>query len=425
MADAIRVCVRVRPTSDTGSCGGDGSSGSNVWDVEGNTIRYHGGGGGLEEGYAAAAHTVDSVCGVESGTQALYDSCVRDLIECVTEGINGTVFAYGQTGSGKTYTMSGSAEEPGVVPMAVGDIFAAVDRQQESREFLLRCSYMEIYNEEINDLLSGPNATGGKKLQVLETNGVPYVAGLTEEVVTSPEHVMEVLARGDRSRRVGSTNMNARSSRSHSLFRMVVESRDIDDIDAVKVSTLMLVDLAGSERLSKTGATGGRAREGVFINKSLLTLSNVITKLSEIESSGAALEGHVHVPYRDSKLTRILQPSLGGNARTTIICAVNPSREHAEETVGTLRFATRAKKVQNSAVVNEVVNEAALLCRQKREIESLRMQLKQANSANSADAAAGGPLDKEFEDQIRALRNALLEKDQVRSFPLTLLFHTF
>ena len=387
-SDAVRVVVRVRPVSRTTPVAWRVSSSNTIAAVE-----------SADADAASVIFSVDDVVASRESTRGLYDRAVADLARDVTKGINATVFAYGQTSSGKTYTMrGGEASEPGVMCLAVQDVFDAVEADI-SREYLIRCSYMEIYNEEIKDLLCPMSG----RLQVHEAvdRGV-YVAGLTEEVVSSAGHVMEILDRGERERHVGSTNMNARSSRSHSLFRMVVESRELDDVDAVKVSTLMLVDLAGSERLNKTGAAGARAREGAFINKSLLTLSNVITKLSEVGQMDEHAAQHVHVPYRESKLTRILQPSLGGNARTAVICAVNPSREHYDETVGTLRFATRCGKVRNAAVVNEVVNEAALLCRQKREIESLRQQLEARG-----DAALSN-----LDDEVRALRNALLEKDQ-------------
>ncbi|KAK2080136.1 hypothetical protein QBZ16_002532 [Prototheca wickerhamii] len=216
---------------------------------------------------------------------------------------------------------------------------------------------------------------------------------------------MPLLEEGERHRHVGETKMNKNSSRSHTIFRMVVESRSTagggevedspDDFGAIRVSSLTLVDLAGSERIAKTGAEGQRAREGAAINKSLLTLGTVINRLSEAGASGSG-----HVPYRDSKLTRILQPALGGNARTAIICAVTPAAPHVEETHSTLRFACRAKRVVNNATVNEVLSDAAVLKRQAREIEELRGILQREGAGADVEA------------QINSLRAELLRKEQ-------------
>ncbi|EFJ10522.1 hypothetical protein SELMODRAFT_127882 [Selaginella moellendorffii] len=336
---------------------------------------------------------IDSVFGTEEKTVELYDAHTKAIISSAVKGINGTVFAYGQTSSGKTYTMRGSPGEPGIVPLSVLDVFANIQKA-EDREFLLRVSYMEIYNEEINDLLAPEN----RKLQVHENieRGI-FVAGLREEIVSCPEQVLQLLDFGEAHRHVGETNMNVYSSRSHTIFRMVIESRDrsqddaLQTCDAVRVSVLNLVDLAGSERVAKTGAEGARLKEGSHINKSLMTLGTVINKLSEgIESQGG------HVPYRDSKLTRILQPALGGNARTVIICNVTPAMVHVDETKGTLQFASRAIRVTNCAQVNEIVTDAALLKRQKREIEELRKKLQDNHSEH-------------LEEEVLSLRNDMLK----------------
>ena len=257
---------------------------------------------------------------------------------------------------------------------------------------------MQLYNEDINDLLAPENC----KLPVHESkeSGI-YVAGLREDIVSCPDQVLDLLAEGESHRHVGETKMNKNSSRSHTIFRMVIESRSTSsvgesaDVGAIRVSALTLVDLAGSERIAKTGAEGQRAKEGAAINKSLLTLGTVINKLSE----GVAAAGG-HIPYRDSKLTRILQPSLGGNAKTAIICAITPAAQHVEESHSTLRFACRAKRVVNNATVNEVLSDAAVLKRQAKEIEDLRSALQ--SSGNAA----------QIEDEINRLRAELLRNDQ-------------
>eukprot|EP00899_Mesostigma_viride_P025541 jgi/Mesvir1/6171/Mv00864-RA.2 len=263
---------------------------------------------------------------------------------------------------------------------------------------------MEIYNEDINDLLV-PKST---KLQVHETieRGV-FVAGLREEIVTCAQDVMALMTQGEENRHFGKTNMNEASSRSHTIFRMVIESRERAEDDfsnveetgceAVRVSTLNLVDLAGSERISKTGAEGLRMKEGAHINKSLMYLGQVIKKLAEgVEKHGG------HINYRDSKLTRILQNALGGNSKTAIICCVSPAVANLEETKSTLLFAERAKKVTTSAHVNEVLTDEALMRRQKKEIQELRKQLQ---------ATLGG---KEVEQEINRLRQGMLEMEQDR-----------
>eukprot|EP00026_Physarum_polycephalum_P000195 Phypoly_transcript_00195.p1 GENE.Phypoly_transcript_00195~~Phypoly_transcript_00195.p1 ORF type:complete len:2011 (-),score=530.90 Phypoly_transcript_00195:36-5696(-) len=256
--------------------------------------------------------------------------------------------------------------------MAIRDIFSHIE--SSNREFLLRVSYMEIYNEVIQDLLN-PEAKNLKIHEDIE-KGI-YVGGIKEAIVVSAEQVLALMQSGEDRRHVGATNMNEHSSRSHTIFRMVIESRerstggDRKSVDgAVKVSMLNLVDLAGSERIAHTGAEGIRQKEGGHINKSLLALSTVIAKLSEGKSQ-------VHIPYRDSKLTRILQTALGGNARTAIICTVTPAAVHQEETLSTIKFATRAKNIKNKPVINEVVDEATMLRKYKDEIHALKQQLAQ------------------------------------------------
>ncbi|XP_052877556.1 kinesin-like protein KIN-7O isoform X2 [Gossypium arboreum] len=263
-------------------------------------------------------------------------------------------------------------------------------------------SYMEIYNEEINDLLAPEH----RKLQIHESieRGI-YVAGLREEIVASPQQVLDLMEFGESHRHIGETNMNLHSSRSHTIFRMIIESRDrtedgggdsVSSCDAVRVSVLNLVDLAGSERAAKTGAEGVRLKEGSHINKSLMTLGTVIKKLSE----GAESQGG-HVPYRDSKLTRILQPALGGNANTAIICNITLAQIHADETKSSLQFASRALRVTNCARVNEILTDAALLKRQKKEIEELRAKLQGSRSEH-------------LEEEILNLRNTLLQSEVER-----------
>ncbi|KAJ6871998.1 hypothetical protein NC651_031175 [Populus alba x Populus x berolinensis] len=391
--EKICVAIRVRPPVTVSE---DTTINGTYWKVEENRISLHKSHGSPISGVSYAFdHVFDESC----TNSRVYELLTKDLILAAVDGFNGTVFAYGQTSSGKTFTMNGSQNDGGIIHRAVKDIFEKIHMISE-REFLIRVSYMEIYNEEINDLFAVEN----QKLSIHESleRGV-FVAGLKEEIVSDGEQVLKLIEGGEVNRHFGETNMNARSSRSHTIFRMVIESKrkdanssgDYSSSDAVRVSVLNLVDLAGSERIAKTGAGGVRLKEGKYINKSLMILGNVINKLSE----GAKQRGHI--PYRDSKLTRILQPALGGNAKTSIICTVAPEELHIEETKGTLQFASRAKRITNCAQVNEILSDAALLKRQKLEIEELRKKLQ-------------GSRAEVLEQEILKLRNDMLKYELER-----------
>ncbi|XP_047946706.1 kinesin-like protein KIN-7O isoform X1 [Salvia hispanica] len=377
--ERIHVSVRARPLSAE-------DAKASPWRISGNSIYI--------PNQPTTKFDFDQIFGEDCRTQDVYNARTRDIVEAAVRGFNGTVFAYGQTSSGKTHTMRGSKSEPGVIPLAIHDLFCII-QQEMDREFLLRMSYLEIYNEEINDLLAPEH----RRLQIHESieRGI-FVAGLREEIVASAEQILELMEFGESHRHVGETNMNTYSSRSHTIFRMIIESRQTTDdsgaelpCDAVRVSVLNLVDLAGSERAAKTGAEGVRLKEGSHINKSLMILGTVIKKLSEgTESQGG------HVPYRDSKLTRILQPALGGNSNTGIICNITLAQIHADETKSSLQFASRALHVTNCAHVNEILTDAALLKRQKKEIEELRAKLQGLHSEH-------------LEEEILNLRNTLLK----------------
>ena len=319
------------------------------------------------------------------------------------EGYHGTVFAYGMTGTGKTFSMQGTATSPGVIPLAITDIFSFI-RETPHREFLLRVSYLEIYNEKIHDLLSAPVNSGAPapqqeeiKLREDSKRGV-YATPLKEEIVQSPTQLLRVIARGDHARRTSSTQFNARSSRSHAVVQIVVESRERVPAGSsqdkrsgiapggVRVSTLSLIDLAGSERAADDKE---RRTEGAHINKSLLTLGNIISKLSETkDKQGNPIdkEGR-HLPYRDSKLTRLLQPALSGNSLVSILCTiqlVSGINASSGETLNTLKFAARAKNniVSHAQKAEEAYGAGGgdsgsrvLLERYRMEIQSLRGQL--------------------------------------------------
>ncbi|KAL9700764.1 hypothetical protein quinque_004205 [Culex quinquefasciatus] len=309
-------------------------------------------------------------------TRELFDRVCRPVLLASLNGINGTIFAYGQTSSGKTYTMMGDETEPGVVPLAAREIFREIELNKD-RQFLIRVGYIEIYNEKIFDLLDRSN---NANLKVFENSCGDVSVNYKEMITNCPEQVMQHLEEGNKVKRIGDTNMNERSSRSHTIFRITIESREIgrtqdNENDAVQISTLNLVDLAGSERADQTGATGSRLKEGAHINKSLLSLSCVIQKLSE------NAENQKFINYRDSKLTRILQASLGGNAVTSMICNITPAA--FEESYSTLCFANRAKNIKNKPKVNEVLSEAAMMKRLEKEIKRLQEELRSEQSKNS------------------------------------------
>lgn len=314
--------------------------------------------------------TFDSVYGWGSKQNDIYDDAVRPLVESVLRGFNGTIFAYGQTGTGKTYTMQGVSNDPegrGVIPNSFQHVFTQISRTQ-NQKYLVRSSYLEIYQEEIRDLLCKDN---NKKLELKENPelGV-YVKDLSSVVTKNATEIEHVMNLGNQSRSVGFTNMNERSSRSHAIFLITVECSEVgpDGEDRIRVGKLNMVDLAGSERQSKTGAKGKRLKEAAKINLSLSALGNVISALVDGKST--------HIPYRDSKLTRLLQDSLGGNAKTVMVATVGPSHKNFEESLATLRYASRAKNIKNKPRVNENPKDA-LLREFQEEIARLKAQLEE------------------------------------------------
>ncbi|KAL8754146.1 MAG: hypothetical protein Q9184_005207, partial [Pyrenodesmia sp. 2 TL-2023] len=269
---------------------------------------------------------------------------MASTVDDILNGYNGTVFAYGQTGAGKSYTMMGAdiddQEQKGIIPRIVEQMFESILRSPGNIEYTVRVSYMEIYMEKIRDLLVPQN----DNLPVHEekSRGV-YVKGLLEIYVSSVQEVYEVMRRGGAARATAATNMNQESSRSHSIFVVTITQKNVETGSA-KSGQLFLVDLAGSEKVGKTGASGQTLEEAKKINKSLSALGMVINSLTDGKST--------HIPYRDSKLTRILQESLGGNSRTTLIINCSPSSYNDQETVSTLRFGVRAKAIKNKAKIN-------------------------------------------------------------------------
>ncbi|KAI0164704.1 kinesin-domain-containing protein [Xylariaceae sp. FL1272] len=426
----VIVSVRVRPDA-----GGSNGNSEGEWMVDGrkSLVAYRGKEGG--------DYYYDNVFTTHDNNSRVYDHSAKRLVRRVMEGYHGTVFAYGMTGTGKTFSMQGTASSPGVIPLAITDIFSYI-RETPSREFLLRVSYLEIYNERIHDLLSMPTGNGAGaggaqeeiKLREDSNRGV-YATPLKEEIVQSPTQLLRVIARGDQARRTASTQFNARSSRSHAVVQIVVESRERMPGGSgenkrsalapggVRVSTLSLIDLAGSEKAAETKE---RRQEGSHINKSLLTLGTVISKLSEHkekEGKGVEKDSTKHLPYRDSKLTRLLQGALSGNSLVSILCTIQTgsagsaasANTHATETINTLKFASRAK---NSIVSHAKRSEEALgaggeggarvlLERYRMEILELRQQLDSQAKANSAKS--------EEEDTARDVEEELAREKEAEA----------
>ncbi|KJE90260.1 kinesin, variant 2 [Capsaspora owczarzaki ATCC 30864] len=299
----------------------------------------------VDEAGVPQSFAFDRVFDPLTSQQQVYEYAVKSIVEDVLKGYNGTVFAYGQTSSGKTFTMEGPDIDDerfkGVIPRIIENMFDYIESAPEHLEFTVKVSYFEIYLEKIRDLLD----TSKDNLQIHEDriNGV-HVKGVTEVYVANPQEVLDVMKAGKGSRAVSHTQMNADSSRSHSVFMVVIQQRNLTT-RTVRTGKLCLVDLAGSEKIGKTGAAGQTLEEAKKINKSLSALGNVINALTDPKAT--------HVPYRDSKLTRVLQESLGGNARTTIIINCSPSSYNVAETISSLRFGTRAKRIKNNAIVNQ------------------------------------------------------------------------
>ncbi|NXE43969.1 KIF3C protein, partial [Ptilorrhoa leucosticta] len=345
--------------------------------------------------------TFDAVYDASSKQADLYDETVRPLIDSVLQGFNGTVFAYGQTGTGKTYTMQGAWAEPekrGIIPSAFEHIFTHISRSQ-NQQYLVRASYLEIYQEEIRDLLAKDQS---KKLELKENpeTGV-YIKDLSSFVTKNVKEIEHVMNLGSQTRSVGSTNMNEHSSRSHAIFLITIECSETgpDGEEHIRVGKLNLVDLAGSERQNKMGAHGERPKEASKINLSLSALGNVISALVDGRST--------HIPYRDSKLTRLLQDSLGGNAKTIMVATLGPASHSYDESLSTLRFANRAKNIKNKPRVNEDPKDT-LLREFQEEIVRLKAQLekrgmlgkKRRRSSRRKKAMDGeGAVDNEGEDE--------------------------
>lgn len=370
--------------------------------------------------------TFDKVFGPNAQQRDLYDQAVIPIVNEVLEGFNCTIFAYGQTGTGKTYTMEGECKKAksgpngelppgaGVIPRAVQQIFDTLEGQ--CTEYSVKVTFLELYNEEITDLLAPEELSRvsveekqKKQLPLMEDGkGGVLVRGLEEEIVTSASEIFTLLERGSAKRRTAETLLNKQSSRSHSLFSITIHIKEAtpEGEELIKCGKLNLVDLAGSENISRSGAREGRAREAGEINKSLLTLGRVINAL--VEHLG-------HIPYRDSKLTRLLRDSLGGRTKTCIIATVSPAVHCLEETLSTLDYAHRAKNIKNKPEVNQKMMKSTLIKDLYGEIERLKAEVYAAREKN------GVYIPKERYYQEESERKAMA--DQIEQMGVTLETH--
>ena len=308
----------------------------------------------------------DRIFPPSSTQQDIYDFGVKGIIDSVLDGYNGTVLAYGQTSSGKTYTMQGEMEEQskqGIIPRMISHVFKHIYKNEDT-DFMIKVSMIEIYQEKIRDLFD----TSRVNLNIREDSikGI-YVDGTSERYVGSPSDVLALLEMGSANRAQAATNMNEHSSRSHSIFILTINQTNKKE-GFSKIGKLYLVDLAGSEKISKTGATGHTLEEAKIINKSLTTLGRVINNLTDGKST--------HIPYRESKLTRVLQESLGGNSKTCLIITCSPSIYNESESLSTLRFGERAKKIKNKPKINKEITVAEL----QKLVTQLKENLKKADA---------------------------------------------
>ncbi|CAI5793438.1 centromere-associated protein E [Podarcis lilfordi] len=377
---AVTVCVRVRPlpASENADLAEEESI---VWKTEECTISQLDG---------TKSFTFDRVFHSSDNTE---EGVAASVIKSAVQGYNGTIFAYGQTALGKTSTMLGTKDCPGILPMAINDVFNSICGIPD-REFLLHVLYMEIHSNTFEDLLCS-SMWRKKPLVVREDiSGYVFVGGLTEEVVVSPEEVLSWLQKGEKNRHYSATEVNERSNQSHAIFRMIIESKEMTDISScdspVMVSHLNLVDLAGSERATQTGAEGIHLQECCNVNRSLSILGQVIKNLCEEQT---------YVNCRDSTLTWVLHKSLGGNSKTVIIFTVILTS--FEETLRTLQFANTAKEMKNRPIINYVTDEDALLKRYRLEIDSLKQQIEDMSSQSQVA---------EIVEEKYALQNELQEK---------------
>lgn len=376
---------------------------------------------------ADKAFTFDYVFDTDSCQVDIYTECVEKLIDGSLKGYNATVLAYGQTGSGKTFTMGTgfdrdiSENMEGIIPRAVRHLFSGIENIQNNVcseegealgpiQFTVAAQFMELYNEELIDLLDPYNKGSIYKIHEDPAGGIS-VSGATIKPIAGPQDALRMLQQGALARTTASTQMNSQSSRSHALFTILIRRQRVmsaeesgmpdGDLETL-TSKFHFVDLAGSERLKRTGATGERAREGISINCGLLALGNVISALGDKSKKAS------HVPYRDSKLTRLLQDSLGGNSQTIMLACVSPSDRDFMETLNTLKYANRARNIKNRVQINQDQS-SRQISQLRREIAALQLELLEYKQGKrNIDADGNSTISDTFHE------NAMLSADNKR-----------
>ncbi|XP_022931427.1 kinesin-like protein KIN-7E isoform X3 [Cucurbita moschata] len=397
--EKILVSVRLRPLNEKEISRNEVSE----WEcINDNTVIFRNALSLAERSVYPSAYTFDRVFGCDCSTRKVYEEGAKEVALSVVSGLNSTIFAYGQTSSGKTYTMSG------ITDYAMADIYDYIKKHSE-REFLLKFSAIEIYNESVRDLLGLDNTP----LRLLDdSERGTTVEKLTEETLRDRNHFKQLLSLCEAQRQIGETSLNEASSRSHQILRLTIQSSAREFLGNGKSSSLTatvnFVDLAGSERASQSLSAGARLKEGCHINRSLLTLGTVIRKLSKGRNG--------HIPFRDSKLTRILQSSLGGNARTAIICTMSPAQVHVEQSRNTLLFASCAKEVVTNAQVNVVVSDKALVKQLQRELARLERELRSSGQTSERpDITLVREKDLQIEKLKKDLSELTMERDHAQS----------
>ncbi|ETN18823.1 hypothetical protein PPTG_04304 [Phytophthora nicotianae INRA-310] len=431
----VRVTVRFRPLLPKEK------SSRSAWTVHAETGTVEAAPVSGQNARRRGVYAFDEVYDAQHSTRAIYDGLARSIARSALDGIHGSIFAYGQTSSGKTYTMQGTGlrsrrmtlvqektveteedrrpeDSDGLVQLAVKDLFDEMARRSDV-EYLVRVSYLEVYNETVKDLLAtGTTSTGKRRDSTVHIREHPVTGVFTdnsERVVTDARGVLQALRDGEKQRAVGVTRMNERSSRSHSIFRVVIESKtrlespvptEDDNVERVRVGCLNFVDLAGSESARAVSSGGKRlTTESGNINRSLLALSRVVVAL------GSSKVNQDHINFRDSKLTRILQPSLSGAARVLFVCCASPAPTYIEDTRSTLKFASRAKRIKVNASVNEVVDQRSrALMELARENQVLRQQLEALASASRDEMDA-------MEEHAARLRMRIISLEAAAAAP--------
>lgn len=400
---AVRVLVRTRPTTNFAQDQLLVDTGSGQVTVD---LRRRQAGGILQNQTDVFGFKFDKVMH-NASQETVYEESCRDIVASVLDGFNGTLMCYGQTGAGKTFTMTGGGaanyKYRGVIPRAISHIFSEVAAHPETA-FSIRVSYLEIYNDALFDLLSPENDASLAIQEDLTGNGGVNVKGLSQIAVSSEEDALSLLFEGETNRTISEHAMNRQSSRSHCIFTVFVESKSrMDSTGKTSFSKLNLVDLAGSERVGRTQSEGQTLKEANYINRSLSFLEQTVIALSTPSRD--------HVPYRQTKLTNVLRDSLGGNCRTSLVANIWAEATYLDETISTLKFATRMMRVQNDAVKNVVVDTAAQLKQCEKEVAALKQELAMVHQLANRTSVSYEPISEDERRHLEVVVRSYMDGD--------------